>query len=356
LPKIESWVRLAKLESPKTAIALADYFGGPDEVFEADTQVLLEVVNTRTADKIKLLSRESMDKELSALAALGARVVSYMDPDYPVNLRQISDPPVALFVRGEMLESDRFAVAVIGTRKPTEYGRSMAMKLSRDLAERGLCVISGGARGIDTVAHTGAIQKGRTIAVLGSGLDVPYPYENHGLFDKITENGAVVSEFVPGTKPDAWRFPVRNRVVSGMSLGVLVVESLVKGGAMITATIAADQGRDVWALPGSTDTAVSHGPHHLIKEGAKLIDEADDILADLGIEVESPHHDRTSIPDNLTPEQRSVIQALNLHPKHVDEIIVECNLTAATASSTLTLLEMLCLIRRVPGNSYVRIV
>lgn len=355
---IDNWIRLAKLESPKRAIALVDHFGSVADVFAADAEDLSEVegVGVKGAERIRALAKEPVDREIKALEKLGARIVSYWDADYPMNLRQISDPPAVLFVRGELREEDRFSVAVIGTRRASEYGRSMAMKISRDLAKRGLVVVSGGARGIDTAAHTAALQVGRTIAVLGSGLDIPYPYENRGLLAKIAENGAVISEFAPGTKPDAWRFPVRNRVVSGLTLGVLVIESQTSGGAMITATLAAEQGREVWALPGATDNSASSGPHLLIKEGARLVENAGDILADLGIEHSESTAQKQSIPADLSPEQKVILGALSLHPKHVDEIILECNLSVATANSNLTLLEMLGLVRRVPGNCYVRAV
>ncbi|MHB1000287.1 MAG: DNA-processing protein DprA [Armatimonadota bacterium] len=360
MPDIENWIRLAKLESPKNAAAIVDYFGSPDDAFHAKLNDFIGVkgISRRTAEKLLELADTPVDRELNALDKLSAKVVTYKDPEYPANLRQIPDPPVVLFVRGDLLENDRFSVAIIGTRKPSEYGKSMAFKISRDLSRRGLTVISGGARGIDTLAHHGTLDGGgRTIAVMGSGLDVPYPYENKKMFEQIAETGAVISEYVPGTKPDAWRFPVRNRIVSGMSMGVLVVESLVSGGAMITATIAAEQGRDVWAIPGATDTAASQGPHLLIKEGAKLVESVDDILDELGIEKEpGSQKESVRLPGNLTMEQKSIIQVLSLHPKHADDITSECNLTPASANSNLTLLEMLGLVRRVPGNAYVRVV
>ncbi|MDH7480486.1 MAG: DNA-processing protein DprA [Armatimonadota bacterium] len=355
---IENWIRLAKIENPKKALALVEHFGGPDELFHASAKELMHVgdIHPRTVERIQQVAVEPVDKELASLEKVGGKIITYWDENYPANLRQIFDPPPVLFVLGELREEDRFAIAVVGTRRPTEYGHSMATKLSRDLARRGLTVVSGLARGIDTIAHTAAIQAGRTIAVLGSGIDVPYPYENRGLMKKISENGAIISEFAPGTQPESWRFPVRNRLVSGLALGVVVIESGVEGGAMITATLAADQGRDVWAVPGPTDSATSQGTHKLIKEGAKLIEHAEDVLEDLGIEAESTGRDRQGIPSNLTTEQKAILQVLNLHPKHVDEIIGECKLTAATANSALTILEMLGLIRRVPGNAYVRAV
>ncbi len=360
MSQIEPWVRLAKLElSAKKAVALVDYFGNPLEVFRAPAEELMQVgtLSAKTAERIRSAASTSADQEMRALDKIGARAVTIRDGEYPANLRQIYDPPPVLFVMGELREEDRFAVGIVGTRRPSEYGRSMAMKISRDLAARGLCVISGGARGIDTVVHTSAVPAGRTIAILGSGLDVPYPYENRGLFKRITESGAVISEYVPGAKPDAYRFPARNRLISGMSLGVLIVESLVTGGAMITARTAEEQNRDVWAIPGSTDNELSEGPHRLIRDGAKLVERAEDILEEIGVPVEhSDRRERPTIPDNITPEQKAVLQALSLHPKHVDDIIAECGLSASVANSTLTLLEMMGLVRRVPGNSYVRAV
>ena len=355
MPDLENWIRLAKLESPKKAIALVDHLGSPAEVFRTSVKALAEAVSLKTAERFRAMASVPVDGELEALDALNARVVTYKDPDYPANLRQIYDPPVVLFVKGEIKEEDRFAVAIVGTRRPSEYGRSMALKISRELAKRGLCVVSGAARGIDTGAHNGALKgDGRTIAVLGTGIDVPYPLENRGLLAEIAKNGAVVTEFVPGTRPDAWRFPVRNRLVSGLALGVLVVESPLAGGAMITATLAGEQGRDVWALPGMTDNPASEGPHQLIKDGAKLVERAEDILEDLGVPTESTSREPLAVPENLPPEQTAVLAILSLHPKHVDEITSESKLTPAVASSTLTLLEINGLIRRVPGNAYVR--
>ena len=353
---LQSWIRLAKLETPKRTVALVERFGSPDAVFDAKPRDLMTVegASQRLADKLRDAATQSVDQEIEALEKAGARMITYRDPDYPANLRQIYDPPLVLFVKGELKEEDRFAVGIVGTRRPSEYGKSVAFKISRELAARGLCIVSGAARGIDTVAHTGALQTGRTIAVLGCGVDVAYPSENRGLLNKIAENGALVSEYVPGTQPDAWRFPVRNRLVSGLSLGILVVESRSIGGAMITAGIAGEQGRDVWAIPGAMDNVTSEGPHGLIRDGAKLVQKAEDILEDLGLTIEeSPP--RPSLPDNLTPEQTAIIQALDLHPKHMDDIIGECGLTPSTAGSALTLLEMQGLVRRVPGNSYVRV-
>ncbi|MHB0913063.1 MAG: DNA-processing protein DprA [Armatimonadota bacterium] len=348
MARAENWIRLAKLESPKRAAELLHHFGDPDAVFAARIDGF-PGFTPKSAERFREIAKAPVDEELRALDRSGARIVTVLDPEYPENLRDIHDPPPVLFVRGRLAPEDRTAVAVVGTRRPTEYGRSMAMRLSRDLARAGVCIASGGALGIDTVAHSAVVAAGgRTVAVLGCGLDVPYPASNKGLFAKIAEHGAVISEFAPTTEPLPWRFPARNRLISGLSVGVLVIESRVGGGSMITATHAAEQGRDVWAVPGGTDSAASEGPHRLIREGAKLVERAEDILEELKIDVP------TEPRPEFSPEEAAVYSVLTLHPKHADEISSECGLSAQEASGILTILEMRGLVRRVPGSSYVR--
>lgn len=356
---IEDWIRLAMLESPRYASVILEHFGDPHTALNAPIQAFMNIngLTQKTAERCMQLASIPVDKEIEKLEKVDGFLVTIKEIDYPSNLRNIPDPPPVLFVRGDIREEDRFSVAIIGTRSPSEYGKSMAYKISRDLAKRGLTIISGGARGIDTIAHRAALDAGgRTIAVLGCGVDVAYPYENKKLFEDISRSGAIISEYVPGTKPDAWRFPVRNRIVSGMSIGVLVVESKVNGGAMITANLALDQGRDIWAMAGPADSVVSQGPHRLIKDGAKLVESAEDILEDLGIAKDASNEETMKLPSNLSDEQKLLVRALSLQPKHIDDIIAECKLTPALASSNLTLLEMMGLVRRVPGNSYVRVV
>lgn len=359
VPDIENWIRLAMLESPRSATAIIEHFGTIEKAFNSPLQsfIGIEGLSQKIAERFLELSSMPVDKEHQKLLKVDGHIITFQDAEFPSNLKTIPDPPAVLFTRGNLDEKDQFAVAIVGTRKPTEYGKSMAYKLSRDLAKRGLTVISGGARGIDTIVHRAALDAGgRTIAVLGCGIDVPYPYENRKLFNEITLSGAVISEYIPGTKPDAWRFPVRNRIVSGMSMGVLVIESMINGGAMITANTALEQGRDVWAIPGNTDSIVSQGPHRLIKDGAKLVEDVEDILEEIGIEPNPPQHEQPKLPLDLSEEQKHLIQALSLQPKHIDDIIAECGLAPSSASSNLTILEMMGLVRRVPGNSYVRVV
>jgi len=355
--EVKWWIRLARLESPRRAVALVKCFGSPQRLFSASESALIEKARLKpdAVKKIRQIATMPVDGYLRALDRLGADVIAFNNPRYPQNLINIYDPPAVLFVRGEIRRDDRFGVAVIGTRLASEYGKATCIKICRSLAEHRITIISGGARGIDTAAHRGAlIAGGRTIAVLGTGLDVPYPKENSKLLDEISESGAVVSEFLPGTPPEGWRFPVRNRLVSGLSMGVLVVESRRTGGAMITANTAADQGRDVWAVPGSAGHPTSEGPHQLIRDGAKLVEKVEDILEELGINAKKTASYQEEAPLNLTPDQAIIIHSLSLDPKPVDTIIAECKLSPALATSQLTMLEMLGLIRRVPGGAYIR--
>jgi DNA processing protein len=272
-------------------------------------------------------------------------------------LKDIYDPPVVLYSRGSVLESDKLAIAIVGSRRASVYGRSVAERIARDLAARGLAVVSGGARGIDTAAHKGAMAAGgRTIAFLGCGIDVAYPAENKKLFEAMAESGAVVSEFPLGSTPEPWRFPPRNRLISGMSLGVLVCQSPEASGALITASYAAEQGKDVYAVPGNVDDERNRGCHKLLRDGAGLVETAQDILDDLGLANDGNDGARQLLLpiDSLEDNERVIVTLLSLEPMPVDTIIEKCGLPAPLVSGTLTILEMKNLVRRVPGNAYVR--
>ena len=284
----------------------------------------------------------------------------YDDPCYPANLRPLPDAPPVLIVRGELIPEDKFSVAIVGSRRASTYGLTLAKRFAKELASHGLTVISGGARGVDTEAHRGALEGGgRTVAFLGCGVDINYPSDNRRLFERIAQGGgAVVSEFPLGTRPEPWRFPARNRLISGSSLGVLVVESPADSGSLITAREAGDQGREVFAVPGPIDTGRNSGCHKLIQDGAKLVETVDDILCELGVlSLRSPDAPGAPAPHipNLPPEQRRILDMLTLQPRHVDGMIAESGLTAPQVSGILTLLEMRGLARRVPGNAFVRV-
>lgn len=309
-------------------------------------------------------SHADLASELSRAKALGVRLLTPADAEYPVNLRNIYDPPLALYVRGGFEARDRRGVAVVGSRQTSYYGREMSRRLGFQLAYAGMTVISGLARGVDTHAHEGAIAaKGRTIAVLGSAIDRVYPPENRLLADRVAESGALVSEFPLGTEPDKQTFPIRNRVVAGLSLGVLVVEAPKSSGALITARMALDQGRQVFAVPGRVDTPHSRGCHQLIKDGARLVEGAEDVLAEFEFLV--PGIGRVAPPkaDGAGPraaespggEEIAILDALGSDERHIDEIIRICGLPPAKVSSSLLQLELRRLVRPLPGKYFVRL-
>lgn len=285
------------------------------------------------------------------------RLVDCEDAAYPKSLLEIYDPPLVLYYRGDLEAVRRLSIAVVGSRQTTYYGLEMAKKLSYQIAYAGVTVVSGLARGIDTAAHQAALAaKGRTVAVLGSSLDCLYPSENRELAALMEERGgAVLSEFAPDTPPDRQTFPMRNRIVSGISSGVLVVEAGLDSGALITARQALDQGRQVFAMPGRIDTPQAKGCHRLIKDGAKLVEDASDILAEFEFlfpKEEKPS--RREEPGDLGEEERKIWEALGVEEQHVDEIARKCGLPSAKVSSTLLRLEMRKLARQLPGKYFVR--
>ncbi|MGC8668976.1 MAG: DNA-processing protein DprA [Chthonomonadales bacterium] len=282
-------------------------------------------------------------------------------PQYPKSLKEIPDAPSVLLMRGDLDERDRFAVALVGSRMATPYGRSIAAQMARDLARAGLTIVSGGALGIDGVVHRAALDAGgRTLVVLGCGLDVEYPRENQPLFHQIVNDGrgALLSEYPLGAGPDAWRFPVRNRIISGLSMGIVVVEAGEQSGALLTASLAGEHGRDVMAVPGNVDRPKSRGTNALIKDGAALVENAKDVLATLGVLMLEPP-DATPptppLPPDLTPGQRRLLECLTLSPKQIDALAVEAQMPGPDVSVNLTMLELAGLVRRVAGNSYIRV-
>jgi DNA processing protein len=289
---------------------------------------------------------------------LGVQLLRWGHERYPPHLAEIADPPCALYLRGTLEPADRCAVAVVGTRRASSYGRDVAALLSRDLARAGVTVVSGLALGIDGSAHRGALSAvGRTVAVLGCGVDVAYPASHAALAAEIIERGALLSEYPMGSGPEPWRFPARNRIVSGLSLGTVVVEGTEKSGAMITADFAAEQNRDVFAVPGDIRSPRSEGPHRLIQEGAKLVRCAQDIMTELGI-VSSPADGAVQLAldgMDLSDEEARVLETLSLQPSLVDETIAESRLTVPQVSAALLTLELKGLIRKLPGNAFVRL-
>ena len=366
LTPTEAWLKLNALEfqAKRTHALLEAFTGDPTALFAASPTDWRDRVPDLTDKQVASLAdvqRRSFVKEGDTLGRLGGRLITWDAPDYPANLRPLPDAPPVLIARGQLVPEDKFSVAIVGSRGASEYGLSLANHFARELAAHGLTVISGGARGVDTAAHQGALEGGgRTVAFLGCGVDVPYPSDNRRLFDRIAQGGgAVVSEFPLGTRPEPWRFPARNRLISGCSLGVLVIESHAKSGSLITAREAGDQGREVFAVPGPIDTGRNAGCHKLIQDGAKLVETVDDILSELGVfslrATDAPAALASAPVPNLPPEQRRILDMLTLQPRHVDGMTAESGLTAPQVSGILTLLEMRGLARRVPGNAFVRV-
>ncbi|HUX11098.1 MAG TPA: DNA-processing protein DprA [Terriglobia bacterium] len=310
------------------------------------------------------------EEEIKAAEKAGCQVIDYGSAAYPARLRQIADPPLALYVKGDVQALSGHCVAVVGSRRPSAYGLQVARKLARDLAERNLVIVSGLARGIDSAGHHGALEaKGKTIAVQGRGMDGIYPKENQKLADKIVESGAILSEFPLGTGPTPENFPIRNRIISGLSLGVLVVEASEYSGSLITARLAAEQNREVFAVPGNITTAQSFGPNHLIKQGAKLVGEWMDIVEEFPPEVriqllpsgeasekgQGVEDSGRLFEESLAPEQQKVFAALRVDEAlFIDAVIGSVPLPQAQVLQVLLELEMNGLIRQLPGKNFIR--
>jgi DNA processing protein len=374
----EAYIALNMIDEvgPVRVRALLDRFQSPETVLAAGPSDLKQVegIGPEVARNIsRWREKIDLDGELARIEKAGVRVVTRDDADYPKNLRQIYDPPLVLYVRGTMAE-DPLSIAIVGSRRTTLYGQETARKLSYQLARVGVAVVSGGARGVDTCAHTGALQaKGRTVCVIGCGIDVVYPAENKKLFDDIAEKGgAVVSEFPFGVQPDRQHFPMRNRIVSGWSVGLVVVEAALNSGALITANFAAEQGRHVFAVPGRVDSPPSRGCHKLIKEGAKLTEDVEDIMAELEYLIPPDRRSRMTVKEDggddavagdegqlqfaglkLTEPEGKILAAIGTDEAGVDGIIRQTGLTSATVFATLLTLEMKRLVRQRPGRMYV---
>ena len=311
---------------------------------------------------------QAIDRELKALERLPIRVLTILDPDYPARLKAIHDPPLLLSVCGTLDEADHHAVAIVGTRHMTPAGRVVTEQLGRGLARAGVTVVSGLARGIDGAAHRSALEAGgRTIAVLGCGIDRTYPPEHQSLRKTIEEQGAVLSELPLGAYPHAYHFPKRNRIISGLSLGVVVVEAALQSGSLITARMAAEQGRDVFAVPGTVQSEQSRGTNGLIKQGAKLVETVEDILDELASQFEPSFqaqlqdrraaltHPVQSGRLSLEKDEAALYAALSPEPMHIDELIAKTGLPAASVSGLLLSLELKGAIRQLPGHSCIRV-
>ncbi len=378
---LDAFLHLANvpMSSKMLSALLQEFAFDPRRVLHASNEQLDAIPRmTKTvAERLRDPNYRVTAKHKEWFETNGVRILLLNDPVYPEALREIPDPPSLLFFRGTLHRSDALSIGMVGSRTATPYGKAMAEKFARELTEHGLTIVSGGATGIDTAAHQGALSAGgRTIAVIGCGLDVVYPRQNEALFEKIVQNGAIISEYPLGAQPEAWRFPGRNRIISGLAEGTLVIEANKTSGALITARFAAEQGRPVMAVPGNIDRPSSSGCNQLIKEGAALIAETEDILRELNLLalppkapkqhiLELPIEDSSSAPSpstlspaklqTLTETQRIIVACLSLIPIHFDQIVRSTSLAAPVIAPELTMLEIFGCVHRLPGNSYILI-
>jgi DNA processing protein len=343
---------------------LVEYFGRPYEVMRATAGQLTRVsgIGPKIANAIVGFQTErEVERELRAAQSVGCQIVTWGDEGYPPLLKTIEDPPPVLYVKGELGDPAVPAVAVVGSRRPSTYGKVVAEQLAGELAACGITVVSGLARGIDSVAHLNALEReGRTIAVLGCGLSYMYPPENRRLAERISHQGAVVSEFPMTTKPDRLNFPLRNRTISGLSLGTVVVEAGERSGALITAQWALEQGRDVFAVPGNVTAPTSRGTNRLIKMGAKLVERVEDILEELpayalgGTYQRAPQQEDRGLTGH-TPDERRLLALLDpVEARHIDWIIEQAHVPTSTVSALLLKLELEGTVTQLPGKLFLK--
>jgi len=349
---------------PVRARLLLEHFGGAPKILAASRSELLRVRNVgeETADAIAGWEKTvDLAGELKRIQGFGCQILIQSDPDYPEMLRQIYDPPLVLYVKGALTAKDKSAVAMVGSRMTTHYGLEAARKLAYQLAYVGVTVVSGGARGIDTAAHQGALAaKGRTVCVLGTGINLVFPPENRDLFARIAAAGAVITQFPFNRNGDKQSFAIRNRIIAGMTLGTVVVEADLHSGALITSNFATEYGRQVFAVPGRIDSPRSKGCHDLIKKGAKLCEGAEDILSEF--EYLFPASNRSPSPGEtgvlpaleLSENEKLVFDSLSNEESAIDEVIRRSGLPSSAVSVALLGLEMKRAVKQLPGKLFVR--
>jgi DNA processing protein len=368
------WLALTRIDGLgiRGCHKLIEHFGTPQAAYMASLTELESCgVPARVAQAIFAQSElKEAERNIKEIGRAGCELLAFDSEDYPPLLKQIPDAPLLLYILGDVKVLSRHAVAIVGARRPTAYGSSVAHRLAHDLAQRQLVVASGLARGVDSAAHRGALEgKGTTVAVLGCGIDVIYPRENKRLAEEIAKSGAVISEFPLGTGPTPENFPIRNRIISGLSLGVVVVEASEYSGSLITARLALEQNREVYAVPGNITSAQSFGPNHLIKQGAKLVDQWMDVIEEFPAEIrmqllpsmEASEGEPIGAPTgelfaaSLTPDQKAVFNVLRAdQPLFVDEIAEAAKVSHPRVLGVLLELEMNGLIRQLPGKNFIR--
>jgi DNA processing protein len=361
--ELKSWLALFTVPNvgPIRFTSLVKHFGSPEAVLSAPEKELdvFPDVGPIIASNIKTkVDWKLAEKQLELMEKNQVQLLTFKDEAYPENLRLIYDPPPFLFIKGEIKEEDKNAIAIVGSRAASQYGKKIAEKIGRELAKRGITIISGLAWGIDSIGHLAALKENsRTIAVFGSGLDVIYPSENKKLAEKIIRNGAIISEFFLGTKPERPNFPRRNRLISGLSLGVIVIEAGPKSGALLTAQHALEQNREVFAVPGNIGAKTSEGTNKLIKEGAKLVTKVEDILEELKMLATLQQKEKGRIEKDLcqlSEAERNIYNLIADEPYHIDKIAQNTKVTTSQALSTLLSLELKGFIKQLSGKMFVR--
>ncbi len=340
---------------------LINEFGNPENVFKADISRLLNVEGIRNEVALNIISKNFQcdpEEEIKKVEDYEARVIVFNDTNYPLILKEIHDPPMLLYVKGKDIPQNTAFIAIVGSRNATHYGLKAAEKLGQGIARRGLGTVSGMARGIDSASHWGCINgMGHTLAILGTGIDVVYPDSNKKLHKKIIESGTVISEFPMGASPMPANFPRRNRIISGLSRGVIVVEATKNSGSLITASLALEHGREVFAVPGSIESFKSTGCHFLIKQGAMLVENADDVLDGLGLnfpDLEKKDTFREKELPAMGENEKRVYDIIGNYPLHIDQICRKGNLEPGELSGILTKMELKGIIRQIPGKMFVR--
>ena len=358
------WLALARIRGLGSASfkKLADFFGDPSRALSASENELAQVpgLERPAIEGILGFSEwEEIAKEIERSAQAGATILPYAAAGYPARLKTIADPPPFLYVKGGLGDEDERAVAVVGSRSASEYGLRVTRDLCRGLASLGFTIVSGMARGIDAAAHEAALEAGgRTVAILGSGIDVVYPPEHEQLYQRICGHGAVVSELSIGAPPISFNFPARNRLISGMALGVVVVEATEKSGSLITAGLALEQGREVFAVPGEAGASRSRGTHQLIRQGAKLVERVEDVLEEVAPQLarRSATADASKtppvLPPNMSPEAKKIFELVLGQPRQIDEVIETSGFPPAKVSEILLDLEILGLLKQLPGKRF----
>jgi DNA processing protein len=365
-----SWLALTLTPgiAARLSARLLREYGSPEGVFRAPLTGI-EACNVPAPAAQAIFKKQLFwraEKEVDALRKIGAKLVNWKEPDYPQALLQVYDPPVMLYVRGDAQILNSPSLSIVGTRRPTVYGSQMAERMGRELAARGLTIVSGLARGIDAIAHQGATAVGgRAIGVLGTGIDVCYPKENKKLYEKVLERGAIVSEFPTGSHPAPENFPVRNRIIAGMPLGVIIVEGKQYSGSLITARLAMEFGREVFGVPGNVTQEVSFAPNLLIKQGAKLVTNAEDVIEELPtpvraalVKAEAVEAEQRNLLllDGLSDVQRKLYELLSAEEsRHIDDIVDTSGLNSSEVLATLFDLEMKGIVRQLPGKQFTKV-